>query len=265
MVTGARLRILTINAGSSSLKAALYDMDRTEQLTLACQVERIGQSGSHMRIVDGGDVALLDRTADLDSHEAAARAFLEWLRHQQAEVAPNAVGHRLVHGGRAHRGPHVLTADVLADVQALVPLDPDHLPQALAVIRVDHRGVSGDSAGGLLRYGVPPIDAARRPDVPAAPGLAEAGVIRYGFHGLSCEFIVQALRAIEAREAQGRIIIAHLGNGASLTAVHEGVSVDTTMGFTPTGGIMMGTRSGDLDPGRARCICCKRRARARPR
>src|SRR6185295_12931968 len=84
---------------------------------------------------------------------------------------------------------------------------------------------------------------------PLPPALAEAGVIRYGFHGLSCEFIVQALQAIDARAARGRIIIAHLGNGASLTAVHEGLSVDTTMGFTPAGGIMMGTRSGDLDPG----------------
>ena len=84
---------------------------------------------------------------------------------------------------------------------------------------------------------------------PLPPRLAEAGIIRYGFHGLSCEFIVQALQATDARAAQGRIIIAHLGNGASLTAVRERVSVDTTMGFTPTGGIMMGTRSGDLDPG----------------
>ncbi len=84
---------------------------------------------------------------------------------------------------------------------------------------------------------------------PLPPRFGDAGVIRYGFHGLSCEFIVQALRAIDAREGEGRIIIAHLGNGASLTAVREGVSVDTTMGFTPTGGIMMGTRSGDLDPG----------------
>jgi acetate kinase len=81
------------------------------------------------------------------------------------------------------------------------------------------------------------------------PRLADAGVIRYGFHGLSCEFILQALQVIYARAAQGRIIIAHLGNGASLSAVRDGVSVDTTMGFTPTGGIMMGTRSGDLDPG----------------
>lgn len=249
MATADAMRVLTINAGSSSLKAALYDMDRAERLALAVQVERIGQPGSQMRIVDGGGVTLLDRTADLDSHEAAARAFLEWLQHRQAEVAPNAVGHRLVHGGRAHRASHRLTADVLADLQELVPIDPDHLPQALAVIQVTAETYPAmpqvacfDTA---FHRSMPRL--AQMYPLPLA--LADAGIIRYGFHGLSCEFIVQALLAIDATEARGRIIIAHLGNGASLTAVREGASVDTTMGFTPTGGIMMGTRSGDLDPG----------------
>jgi acetate kinase len=249
MVAGGRLRILTINAGSSSLKAALYDMDRTERVTLACQVERIGQSGSQMRIVDGGRVTLLDRTADLDSHEAAARAFLEWLQHQQAEVEPSAVGHRLVHGGSTHRAPHILTPDVMDDLQELVPLDPDHLPQALAVIRVATEAYPAIPQVACFDTSFHRSMSRVAQMYPLPPRFGDAGVIRYGFHGLSCEFIVQALRAIDAGAAQGRIIIAHLGNGASLTAVREGVSVDTTMGFTPTGGIMMGTRSGDLDPG----------------
>ena len=249
MVAGGRLRILTINAGSSSLKAALYDMDRTERVTLACQVERIGQSGSQMRIVDGGRVTLLDRTADLDSHESAARAFLEWLQHQQAEVAPSAVGHRLVHGGSTHRAPHILTPDVMDDLQELVPLDPDHLPQALAVIRVATEAYPAIPQVACFDTSFHRSMSRVAQMYPLPPRFGDAGVIRYGFHGLSCEFIVQALRAIDAREGEGRIIIAHLGNGASLTAVREGVSVDTTMGFTPTGGIMMGTRSGDLDPG----------------
>jgi acetate kinase len=248
MASADRARILTINAGSSSLKAALYDMDRTERLTLACQVERIGQSGSQMRIVDGDAVTLLDRAADLDTQATAARVFLEWLHHR-SEVAPTAVGHRIVHGGRAHRAPHVLTRGVLADLQELVPIDPDHLPQALAVIQV-----TTDTYPAIPQVAC--FDTAFHRSLPRVAQMyplparfADAGVIRYGFHGLSCEFIVQALQAIDARAAQGRIIIAHLGNGASLTAVREGVSVDTTMGFTPTGGIMMGTRSGDLDPG----------------
>src|SRR4030095_4665974 len=249
MSTADRTRILTINAASSSLKAALYDMNRAERQTLAVQVDRIGQSGSRMRIMDGDAVTLLDRTAELYTHEAAVRAFLEWVQHAQPEIAPNAVGYRIVRGGRAHRAPHFLTAAVLRDLQELVPLDPDHLPQALAVIKV-----TTDMYPSIPQVACFDTSFHRSmPRVaqmyPLPPRFADAGVIRYSFHGLSCEFIVQALQAIDAREAQGRAIIAHLGNGASLTAVREGVSVDTTMGFTPTGGIMMGTRSGDLDPG----------------
>jgi len=248
MAPADHARILTINAGSSSLKAALYDMDRAERLTLACQVERIGQSGSQMRIVDGDAVTLLDRTADLDTQATAARVFLEWLHHR-SEVAPTAVGHRIVHGGRAHRAPHVLTRGILADLQELMPVDPDHLPQALAVIQVTSEAYPAIPQVACFDTAFHRSMSRVAQMYPLPPALAEAGVIRYGFHGLSCEFIVQALQAIDARAAQGRIIIAHLGNGASLTAVREGVSVDTTMGFTPTGGIMMGTRSGDLDPG----------------
>jgi acetate kinase len=249
MANADRTRILTINAGSSSLKAALYDVDRVERLVLAVQVERIGQSGSQMRIVNGDAVTLLDRAADLDTHEVAARAFLDWLQHQQAEVAPNAVGHRLVHGGPTYRAPHVLTADVSADLQELVALDPDHLPQALAVIQVTTEAYPAIPQVACFDTSFHRSMPRIAQMYPLPPKLTEAGVIRYGFHGLSCEFIVQALQAIDIRAAQGRIIIAHLGNGASLTAIREGVSVDTTMGFTPTGGIMMGTRSGDLDPG----------------
>jgi acetate kinase len=251
MAVGDLMRILTINAGSSSLKAALYDTDTAggERLTLAVQVERIGQSDSRMRIVDGRAVTLLDQKADLDDHGTAVRAFLAWLQHQRPAVAPSAVGHRIVHGGRAYREPHLLTADVLTALQRLVPIDPDHLPQALAVIQVTTE----------FYPAIPQVacfDTAFHRSMPRIAQIyalprrfAEAGVIRYGFHGLSCESIVQALRAIDTGAANGRIIIAHLGNGASLTAVRAGVSVDTTMGFTPTGGLMMGTRSGDLDPG----------------
>jgi acetate kinase len=249
MAPADRARILTINAGSSSLKAALYDTDRVERLMLAVQVERIGQSGSQMRIVDGDGVTLLDRTTDLDDHETALRALLEWLQHRGREVAPNAVGHRIVHGGHAHRAPHVLTADVLADLRELVPIDPDHLPQALALIQVTTETYPAIPQVACFDTAFHRSMSRVAQMYPLPPRFAEAGVIRYGFHGLSCEFIVQALGAIDAREAHGRIIIAHLGNGASLTAVRDGVSMDTTMGFTPTGGIMMGTRSGDLDPG----------------
>jgi acetate kinase len=155
-----------------------------------------------------------------------------------------------VHGGQAHRDPERLTAGVLADLDALAPIDPDHLPQALAVVRAVSDAFPDvpqvacfDTA---FHRSMP--DVARQYPLPPETSSG-VDVIRYGFHGLSCEFIVGALAAFDAAAARGRLVIAHLGNGASLTAVRDGTSVDTTMGFSPTGGIMMGTRSGDLDPG----------------
>lgn len=243
------MRILTINTGSSSLKAALYDMAGAERLAFAVQVERIGQPGSRMRIVDAQAAPLLDQPGDLKDHATAVRALLEWLRHRDPALAPDAIGYRIVDGGRGHREPQRLTSDVQADLEQLVSLDPDHLPQALAVI----------GAIAAVYRAVPQVacfDTAFHRSMPRIAqiyglprGLAEAGMLRFGFHGLSCEYIVQALGAIDAGAAQGRIVIAHLGNGASLTAVRAGESVETTMGFTPTGGLVMGTRSGDVDPG----------------
>ncbi len=243
------MRILTINAGSSSLKAAIYHGDDDEEeLTGALEAERIGQPNSSMRIVDGRGTVLLDRQR-ADDHARVLHTFLDWLHSQGAEGTPDAVGHRIVHGGRAYTAPHLLTPDVLADLRKLVSIDPDHLPQALAAIDVSREAYPD----------VPQVacfDTAFHRSMPrvaqmyALPrDLDEGGISRYGFHGLSCEYIVDELRKMDHDAANGRLIIAHLGNGASLTAVRGGRSLDTTMGFTPTGGLMMGTRSGDLDPG----------------
>jgi acetate kinase len=238
--------ILTINAGSSSLKAAFYDRDGVIH---AVQAERIGQRGGRMRIQDRAGTTLLDRQQDRHDHASVLRAFLDWRQHQGVAAAPEAIGHRIVHGGTAYRAPHLITAEVLAELQRLVPIDPDHMPQALAVFAVTKelypttpQVACFDTA---FHRSMPRV--AQLYGLPAR--LAEAGVIRYGFHGLSCEFIVDALDAIDPDAARGRIIVAHLGNGASMTAIRGGASVDTTMGFTPTGGLVMGTRTGDLDPG----------------
>ena len=159
------------------------------------------------------------------------------------------VGHRVVHGGAWYAAPARITPELSANLRALVALDPLHLPQALAVIE----------AAGRAFPGVPQVacfDTAFHRQMPRVARLyalprryAEAGVVRYGFHGLSYEYISEALRRIDPAAAAGRVIIAHLGNAASLAAVRDGVSIETTMGFSPTGGLVMGTRSGDLDPG----------------
>src|ERR671917_17838 len=245
-------RLLTINTGSSSLKAALYRLreDTRETPELRAEASRIGGRGGSMRLADDRGETVDERLDDLPDHAAALDALMSRLRargHDRDDLA--AVGHRIVHGGDRHREPQRVTPGVVADLRALVPIDPNHLPQAIAAIE----------AVGRAYPAVPQVacfDTAfhgRMPRVArlyALPSrLAEEGVIRYGFHGLSYEYVMEELRRLEPEAAAGRVVVAHLGNGASMAAVRGGVGVDTTMGFTPTGGLVMGTRSGDLDPG----------------
>jgi acetate kinase len=161
----------------------------------------------------------------------------------------DAVGHRVVDGGSKYREPQLITTELVTALKELIPIDPDHLPQALEAIHVTRRAFPAAPQ-------VACFDTAFHSQMPrvaqlyALPrALTDAGLVRLGFHGLSYEYIVQELRNIDAGAVDERVIIAHLGNGASMAAVRAGIGVDTTMGFTPTGGLMMSTRSGDLDPG----------------
>jgi len=242
--------ILTINSGSSSVKFSLYRLGVAESLVLHGKLDRIGVKGGVFQARDAGGGSLLDRTLDLPDHDAAFKTLLGWLQDQGSGKEVQAVGHRLVHGGAAHLTPAILTPAVQADLEKLAPLAPDHLPHEIKAIRVLQR----------LFPGLPQVvcfDTAfhrRMPEVAQRFALPReyvgAGVIRYGFHGLSYEYLLQELAGeADAVVAQGRVIMAHLGNGASMAALHQGVSRDTTMGMTPTGGLVMSTRSGDLDPG----------------
>jgi acetate kinase len=242
------VRLFTINTGSSSLKAALYEMGSAEKRALTIGVERIGPAGGRMRITDAGGATLLDRQQEMPDHEAALQAVFAWLRAERGDLSFDAVGHRVVHGGMHHREPERVTDELVAALRELIVIDPDHLPQALDAIRA-----VGESYPSVPQVAC--FDTAFHRRMPRVAGeyalpreYAEAGVLRYGFHGLSYEYIMHALRAEDAVAACGRVIIAHLGNGASMAAVRCGASVDTTMGFTPTGGLVMGTRVGDLDP-----------------
>jgi len=242
-------RILTINTGSSSLKAALYRVAATEKLLVNVKVERIGLADGHLSIVDATGATVLDRPGRLRDHAAAVEALLTWLREQKLDRDLAAVGHRVVYGGVTYRKPKRITAKLIARLDEFVPIDPDHLPPALDAIRAARRAFPTipqvacfDTA---FHRKLPRV--AQLYGLPRA--LAAEGVIRLGFHGLSYEYIVQALRKLDRAAAKGRLIIAHLGNGASMAAVRGGVGIDTTMGFSPTGGLVMGTRSGDLDPG----------------
>jgi acetate kinase len=250
MIDERSLRILTINSGSSSLKSALYQMGRSERLLLSAQIERIGLKDSLFRIEAAGGETLIAEKRDLPDHDAALEALLGWLRSNDAGGEFDAVGHRVVHGGAKYTRPNLVTPRLLRTLKEMVPLAPDHLPQEIRAIQAVKRSFPD------LRQ-VACFDTAfhcRMPRVAqlyALPkNLSDEGIIRYGFHGLSYEYIMQELKdKAGARVANRRVIIAHLGNGASMAAVHHGNGVDTTMGFTPTAGLVMSTRSGDLDPG----------------
>jgi acetate kinase len=236
--------VLCINAGSSSLKLALFEVGDGERRLAGGAVERIGLPEGRLRLSDSRDETVVDSPGRFADGESAVHAALEAL-DRLALAAPAAVGHRIVHGGPDHVAPEGIDACLLAALRDLVPFAPLHLPPQIDAIEAVAR----------RRPGVPQVacfDTAfhcRLPSVarrfPLPRVLQDAGIRRYGFHGLSYEYVVAELGAVTL----GRAVIAHLGNGASMAAIRDGEPVDTTMGLTPTGGLMMGTRSGDLDPG----------------
>src|SRR3954471_1129239 len=226
--------ILAINSGSSSLKVTLFALDEALPRRATANIGRIGLE----------DPAPPGTATNFDD---ALRLALEEIE-RQARFEPVAIGHRLVHGGEKHTEPERITASVLADLRDIEVIDPTHMPQALSLIEAVERrypALAQFACFDTAFHQTMPLVARQ---YPLPRRTWSAGIRRYGFHGLSCESILEQLRANDPTAAQGRVLIAHLGNGASITAVHHGKSVDTSMGFSPTGGLMMGTRSGDLDP-----------------
>ena len=233
---GNGARLLCLNAGSSSLKLALYAVDAAgETRLLGAAAQEIGRPEAGIRGDDGSF-----RRTRLRDHRAALEALLQALELARVD----AVGHRLVHGGE-HTRPERLTPALRERLEALVPLAPLHIPPALAVLDAarEHLPDVPQVACFDTAFHRTLPEVARR--LPLPERYHQRGVRRYGFHGLSYEYIARRL----GERARGRVVVAHLGNGASLAALHDGRSVDTTMGLTPTGGVMMATRSGDLDPG----------------
>ena len=245
--------ILTLNAGSSSLKLSLWQAENGVELRelFRGEIEKIGIA-PHLSIRELGGRAVIDNRFDEGgaklSHEDLLRELFAWLSQQRRDGF-RAIGHRIVHGGATFTAPVRIDDHVMESLSKLEPLAPLHQPHNLSGIR----------ACAALQPHVPQIacfdtafhrtmvSVARRLGLPRA--YEEQGVQRYGFHGLSYEFIAQQLRAIDPDLAKGRVIVAHLGNGASLCAMRDGRSVDTTMSLTALDGLLMGTRPGTLDPG----------------
>ncbi len=237
--------ILCINSGSSSIKFALFLVQETEELIAEGAVERIGLSGGWLWLKDGHGKRRVDSHTDCPDHKTAVKAIFMTAIEGQHLPVPDGVGHRVVHGGPKHTAPEMVTAELMLTLRSLIPLAPLHLPGEIKGI-----DTVAEHYPGLAQ--VVCFDTAFHRRIPAVAqwlpivrSLRNEGIHRYGFHGLSYEYILDALGG----GSQGRVIIAHLGNGASMAALKDGRPQDTTMGFSTLGGLMMGTRSGDLDPG----------------
>lgn len=244
--------LLTLNAGSSSIKFALYEHGGVApRLISRGLIEGIGEAPRFTARAPDQTVlgAYTWPASGALSHEDLLKPLLAWITSHLGEEALVAVGHRVVHGGNAFYQPVCLNPSVIAELQTLVPLAPLHQPHNLAAVKA-----VATLRPDLLQVAC--FDTAFHHDMPATAArlalpriYAEQGVRRYGFHGLSYEYLTGRLREIEPSVAKGRVIMAHLGNGASLCALRDGRSVDTTMSFTALDGLMMGTRAGSLDPG----------------
>ncbi|MGA3268158.1 MAG: acetate/propionate family kinase [Verrucomicrobiota bacterium] len=243
--------ILTINGGSSSIKFALYEAVKPLKRGLHGTVDRIGLSGTNLTFHDADGEPQTSHKLTAADHKSAANSLLDWLEKQNDFAAVKAVGHRVVHGMK-HTAPEIVTQELLAELYRISPNDPDHLPREIELIetfRQRHPKLPQVACFDTAFHQTMPRVAKLLP----IPRRFDAkGIQRYGFHGLSYAYLMEELvRLGDPAATKGRVILAHLGNGASLAAVRDGKSIDTSMCFTPTAGLVMSTRSGDLDPGLA--------------
>ncbi|HET9368693.1 MAG TPA: acetate/propionate family kinase [Vicinamibacterales bacterium] len=244
---------VVLNAGSSSLKFCVYRRPEHTgwQLEARGQIDGIGSSPK-FAARDGAGTRIAQR--DLDSAEvrdgrAALDALAAWLRETYGGARVLAVGHRVVHGGSRFSGPTVVTPEVMDALRKLIPLAPLHQPYNLAAIDAVAERLPGVPQVACFDTSFHRGQPAVAEVVPLPRHIADAGVQRYGFHGLSYEYIASALPDVAPAIAEGRVIVAHLGSGASLCAMRGRKSIDSTLGFTALDGLCMGTRPGSIDPG----------------
>lgn len=249
MRQGAK-NILTINGGSSSIKFALFEASDTLHRRLTGAIERIGLPHPVLQVKGSDPADQVSQPVTAPDHGAAVDALMDWIETRLARDALTAVGHRVVHGGPKYSQPQRITAEMVADLHRLSPFDPEHLPEEIRLTEAFHH-----------RFPHMPqvacFDTAFHHDLPRVARILpiprryqQQGIRRYGFHGLSYAYLMGELaRLAGSQTARGRVVLAHLGNGASLAAVKDGRPMDTSMGFTPVAGVPMSTRSGDLDPG----------------
>ncbi|HVX28431.1 MAG TPA: acetate/propionate family kinase [Parafilimonas sp.] len=238
--------ILTINAGSSSIKFALYEKNDELQQILSGKMERIGLKDASFTIKQNDKK--LNENIDVSNFRNATTSLINWFEKQHWFNAVKAIGHRVVHGMQ-HTKAEIISDELLNELNKISNYDPDHLPAEIDIIQTLQKKYPQ-----LIQVAC--FDTAFHTTIPSVAKTfaipkkySDEGIRRYGFHGISYSYLLQQLIKENAEEAKGKIILAHLGNGASIAAVKDGKCIDTSMGFTPAAGIVMSTRSGDLDPG----------------
>jgi acetate kinase len=245
-------RVLAVNGGSSSIKFALFAVEPSLLRILEGRIERIGSRDSVFAVKSEGDSENISRQVNTPDHTAAVNLLMDWIEERIAGHDLAAVGHRVVHGGPAYWKPQRITPMMLDELRQVSPFDPQHLPEEILLTEAFFRRFPNLPQ-------VACFDTAFHHDLPRVAQLLPIprsyetkGVRRYGFHGLSYSFLMEELERQSGKEAAlGKVVLAHLGSGASLAAVYRGKPIDTSMAFTPAAGVPMSTRSGDLDPGLA--------------
>jgi acetate kinase len=241
--------ILTINGGSSTIKFAVFTSHAKPERILKGQIDRVGQSEAVLTATDTVKEQQHRLQIHATDHGQAADSLIRWIGEWDPNQQFAAIGHRVVHGGVSLDTHQLVTPELIRELRRNESLDLAHLPREIALIEAFQS-----------RFPVIPqvacFDTAFHRDLPRLAKLLpiprrdiDAGVRRLGFHGLSYMYLMEELRRVAGAAADGRVILAHLGSGASLAALHRGQAIDTSMAFTPTGGLVMGTRPGDLDPG----------------
>lgn len=241
--------LLTINGGSSSIKFSLYKIKEPLEQLFSGEIENIGTKKATLNFNSATNQQKNSLDFEASDHDQAANHLIEWLEKQQGFTSVSAIGHRIVHGMK-HTQPELVTDDLLNELKKISAFDPDHLPEEIKLIEVFKKrypAIKQIACFDTSFHTSMPI-VAKLLSVPRR--YYERGIQRYGFHGLSYGYLMEELKRMDEKEtAKDKIILAHLGSGASLAAVKDGKSMDTSMGFTPTSGLPMSTRTGDLDAG----------------
>jgi len=241
--------ILTINGGSSSIKFALYSTDEKPKKFFSGHIKRIGLDNPEFIITNNITNEKNEIILDETSFKEAAEVLIEWLKKQKYFEQVSCIGHRIVHG-MEHTHPEIIDDNLLKELNRISEYDPDHLPAEIEIIQLIKKQFPSLVQVACFDTSFHTTMPRVAKMLPIPRRFDKAGIRRYGFHGLSYTYLLEVLGNMQgADKSNGRIILAHLGNGASLAAIKDTKSMDTTMGFTPASGLVMGTRPGDLDPG----------------